>query len=140
MTRTEHLRVTREGIEGDRYRQDSGQGFWRGKGDSALTLIAVADVLDAAAELGTPIDPVALRRNVVTDGVTLTSLIGARFRIGEALLEGERPCDPCMRLERHLGVSGLKAALRGRGGLRAVVVEGGLVRVGDPVVDVGPDA
>lgn len=131
MERVDTLRLSSDGVRDDRYRAGTGRGFWVGKGDSPLTLVDADAVRAAARDLGRPLDPVELRRNVVTEGVDLGSLIGRRFRVGDVLLEGERPCDPCMRLERHLGVPGLKAALQGRGGLRVRVVLGGTIRVGD---------
>src|SRR5262249_52965476 len=57
--------------------------------DQELTLVE-AEVAEALA-----IEAALLRRNVVTRGVRLDDLIGVRFRIGDAVLEGVRPCDPC---------------------------------------------
>ena len=63
----------------------------------------------------------------------LDALVGHRFRVGEVELRGERPCEPCRYLDRVTGQPA-KAALRGRGGLRATVLTGGRLRVGDLVV------
>jgi MOSC domain-containing protein YiiM len=45
---------------------------------------------------------------------------------------GQRRCEPCAHLER-LTRPGVLRALAHRGGLRADVVRGGDLRVGDPV-------
>ncbi|MER3437553.1 MAG: sulfurase, partial [Chloroflexota bacterium] len=92
------------GIVGDRYA--TGQGYWSDPRwpDQELTLVE-AEVAEA---LG--IEAAALRRNVVTRGGSLNALIGTRFRIGEVVLEGVRPCDPCRYLEQ-LTRPGLARAL-----------------------------
>lgn len=76
-----------------------------------------------------------LRRNLVISGIPLLPLKKARFRVGEVLFEGTGPCDPCSRMERAIGPGGYNA-MRGHGGLTLRVLEGGVVRVGDPVVKV----
>jgi MOSC domain-containing protein YiiM len=87
----------------------------------------------AAHPLG--LDPALLRRNIVVGGVNLLALKGRRFRIGEAVLEGTGPCEPCSRMEEALGSGGYNA-MRGHGGLTARVVFGGAIRVGDEVIAV----
>jgi MOSC domain-containing protein YiiM len=57
---------------------------------------------------------------------------GQKFRIGAALLRAVMPCQPCASMERKTQ-AGAFAALKGRGGLRAEVLEGDLIRVGDAV-------
>ena len=116
--------VPRVGIPGDRYALRLGHWSDPKWPDQELTLVE-SEVADALA-----IDAGALRRNVVTHGVRLDSLIGVRFRIGEAVLEGVRPCDPCHYIET-LTRPGLLRDLTGRGGLRVRIVEGGRLRVGD---------
>ncbi|HZD64983.1 MAG TPA: MOSC domain-containing protein [Acidimicrobiales bacterium] len=121
------------GLEGDRYA--AGTGTW--SADRALwsdvTLVASEALAVVAAGLAADLAPGWSRRNVVTTGVDLDGLIGRRFRIGDALLWGERPCHPCAHLDRMSGVP-LRPALRGRGGLRAGVLAGGELAVGHPVV------
>ncbi len=53
------------------------------------------------------------------------------------MLEGVRQCDPCGYLERITGKKVFQA-LKGRGGLRAVIVAGGTIRVGDPIEELAP--
>ena len=74
-----------------------------------------------------------LRRNVVVSGIPLIALKGRRFRIGDVLLEGTDPCDPCSRMEAALGAGGYNA-MRGMGGLCARILEGGSLRLGDAVI------
>ena len=78
------------------------------------------------------IEPIETRRNVVTRGVALNHLVGKRFRVGEVMLQGIRLCEPCEHLE-SLTRPGVRAALVHRGGLRAQILEGGAIRVGDSI-------
>jgi MOSC domain-containing protein YiiM len=73
-------------------------------------------------------DPSVLRRNVLTKGVDLNSLIGKAFSLQGILFEGTEECRPCYWMDTALA-PGAEAALRGRGGLRARIVEGGTLRV-----------
>ena len=67
----------------------------------------------------------------------LPGLLGLEFRIGEAVLAGVLPCEPCHYIETLLERPGLLRALTGRGGLRARVLEGGEIAVGDAIVVTG---
>lgn len=115
-----------EGLVGDHYRS-------RTTGGRHLTLIGAEDLLAIAAFLGREtVGAGELRRNVVTRGVNLLALKDRSFRLGSALLEATGECHPCSRMEAILGVGGYNA-VRGRGGITARVLEGGTVRVGDPL-------
>jgi len=102
-------------------------------GPRQVTLIASEDLAAIAAFLDLPqIDPALTRRNLVTSGINLNALKDRRFRIGTALLEGSGECAPCSRMEESLGPGGYNA-MRGRGGITAWVIEGGVISVGDMV-------
>jgi MOSC domain-containing protein YiiM len=114
------------GVVGDRYATRS--GYWSDPKwpDQEITLVEA----ETAADL--EIDPAVLRRNLVTEGIALDTLIGATFQIGEAWLYGVRRCDPCRYLDT-LTRPGLAKALAHRGGLRARILLGGRIRVGDEI-------
>jgi MOSC domain-containing protein YiiM len=120
--------VRDRGLAGDRYLL--GTGHWSGRGSDPLTLIE-AEALESL-DVEPPLTAGEARRNLVVRGARLEKLVGRRFRVGDSVvLEGVRPCEPCGYLETLTGRPGLKAALGGRGGLRATVVEGGTLQVGD---------
>ncbi|MEO4047246.1 MOSC domain-containing protein [Pseudomonas sp. CAU 1711] len=97
-----------------------------------VTLIQWEHLAVVAALIGRELTPADLRRNIAVAGINLFSLKGRRFRIGQALLETTGWCQPCARLEQHLG-PGTFQAMRGHGGITARVIEGGIIRLGDEV-------
>jgi MOSC domain-containing protein YiiM len=119
------------GLEGDRYA--AGLGFYSDKPPGtgrAVTLIE-AETLDALREeLGIDLQPGASRRNLTIRGIELNPLVGKRFRIGGVLCKGVRFCVPCQYLVDLIGKPVL-APLVERGGLRADIIEGGEIHVGD---------
>lgn len=122
--------IAGRGLEGDRYA--AGIGTWSDypvRTGIDLTLIE-AEVLEAVGLTGA-----AARRNLVTRGVRLNDLVGKRFRVGEVECYGDRLCEPCAHLERLTRLS--PRALAHRGGLRADVLNGGEIAVGDAVVASG---
>ena len=97
-----------------------------------LTLIE-AEALEAlAADTGIELSHQESRRNVLTRGISLNDLVGKRFRVGEVECEGVELNEPCAHLE-SLTQPGVLRGLVHRGGLRANVLSGGTIAVGDEV-------
>ena len=114
------------GLLGDRYKSGSGK---RG-----VTLLQVEHLPVIAALAGkSEVHPMLLRRNLVVSGIPLIALKGRRFMLGDVLLEGTGPCDPCSRMEDTLGQGGYNA-MRGMGGLCARILGAGTLRIGQSVV------
>jgi MOSC domain-containing protein YiiM len=78
------------------------------------------------------VNPALSRRNLVVSGINLLALADREFLIGTVVLRGSGRCAPCSRMEEALGTGGFNA-MRGHGGITALVVRGGIVRIGDPV-------
>ncbi|MGY1634057.1 MOSC domain-containing protein [Geodermatophilus sp. SYSU D01186] len=121
------------GLEGDRYAAGAGTFSPRAgrRPGYDLTLMA-AEVLDEFAAAGRSPDFAGTRRNVLTRGLDVNALVGRRFRIGDVLCEGRRPCEPCVHLDRLSGPGVLRPLIH-RGGLRADVLTDGEIRLGAPV-------
>lgn len=117
------------GIEGDRYCE--GTGFWTQYGDVCqVTLISAEDLDYIERELDIHVKNGQHRRNIITRGLDLSDLRGARFKVGEAILEYDRPRPPCRHVQ-ELTEPGMTRALRGRGGICARVVRAGKIQSGD---------
>ncbi len=125
--------VPGKGLEGDRYFMQTGTySNYPGRGRE-VTLVEVEAIEALQRDLKVEIKPADSRRNIVTRGVPLNHLVGREFRIGGTVLRGIRLCEPCSHLE-SLTKKGVLEGLVHRGGLRADIVEGGMIRVGDPVI------
>lgn len=123
-----------KGIAGDRYHAGCGS-FNRPQCDPAVrqvSLMASEAVSLCNRRLGTAFDAGVFRRNIVTEGVELTALIGERFRIGNVIMRGVRTAPPCRLLSRISGAD-MMTGLRGIGGIRAVIEQGGEVSAGDDI-------
>jgi len=115
--------VAGQGLRGDRF-----FGFKENyKGQ--VTFIAAevfAEVLEKVGARGKV--PGDTRRNVVTRGVDLNSLVGRTFTIQGIEFEGVCECSPCEWMDRAVA-PGAMVALQGRGGLRARILTSGMLRV-----------
>lgn len=126
------IAVAGQGLRGDRYAV--GAGHWsamRRSGDS-LTLVQAEDIDVVTLAIGLNLPPGATRRNITTQGIQLDDLLGRSFRIGEVECLGIRRCEPCSYLDELLGQEVLPALVH-RGGIRAEIITGGAIAVGDPI-------
>ena len=124
--------VVARGIQGDRYLEGRGTYSNHPGSGREVTLIEREALEALLRECNSLIEPGQARRNIVTSGVALNHLVGREFSVGAARLRGMRLCEPCAHLER-LSARGVLRGLLQRGGLRAEVLSGGLIRVGDLV-------
>ena len=124
-----------KGLEGDRYA--NGVGTFSGQVGSGreVTLIEVEAITSLAREYDVEIDPADSRRNLVTQDLPLNHLVGREFKVGDVTLRGSRLCEPCGHLET-LTRPGVRRGLVHRGGLRAEIVDGGMIRIDDEVTTV----
>lgn len=120
--------VAGHGLRGDRffdYKPDY-------KGQIAFFAMEVFEALrDAVGRPGTP--PAAVRRNAFTRGVELNDLVGREFEVQGVRFLGTEECKPCYWMDGAIG-PGAEVWLRGRGGLRAIILKDGWLRrneVGD---------
>ena len=124
--------VPGRGLRGDRYFERTGTYSEHPGSGRQVTLIEVEALEALARDASLDLDLAASRRNLTTRGVPLNHLVGRRFRLGEVVLQGTRLCEPCRHLE-SLTKDGVLKALVHRAGLRADILTGGTIRVGDPV-------
>jgi MOSC domain-containing protein YiiM len=118
--------VAGRGLEGNRYFAE------RAAPGQALTLIA-REALDEGREAsGVELGAAESGRNVLTTGIDLNALVGARFRVGEVECVGVELCEPCVTLERKTRAGVIKAYVH-RAGLNADILTDGEIAVGDPV-------
>jgi len=121
------------GLQGDRYATQSGSFSAKPKPGRQITLIEAEAIEALARELDLVLAPGETRRNLVTRGLALNHLVGREFTVGPVRLRGHELCEPCTSLARMTGKPQILAGLVHRGGLRAEILEGGVIRVGDAV-------
>ena len=122
-----------KGLEGDRYFRGEGSFSKNPGGGRQVTLVA-SEMLDLLQrEHGIALQPADTRRNLVTKGVLLNDLVGQVFQVGSVRMKGVRLAEPCEHLER-LTQKGVIKGLVHRAGLRADILDEGVLRVGDEIV------
>ena len=127
--------IAGKGIEGDRYALGTGTYSMKPGEDRQITLIEAEMLARVAADDGHEISVDEHRRNLTVEGVPLQHLVGLRFRVGNALLEGVRINQPCKYLNMMLKRD-VYMPLWNRSGLNCKILEGGLIRPGDTITAV----
>ena len=119
----DHVEIrAKRGIVGDRYFNHPAHR------NAAVTLIA-AGSLDPW-----PVDPLVARRNIVVRGFDVDALPrGTVFSLdsgdGPVRFEVHRPANPCAWMDAVIAPGAFKA-LRGKGGVRTVPLDDGVLRLG----------
>ncbi|HVH92410.1 MAG TPA: MOSC domain-containing protein [Candidatus Acidoferrum sp.] len=124
--------VAGRGLEGDRYYTKLGTYSNQAGSGRDVTLIEIEAIDGLKRDYEVQLDSGQPRRNIVTRGVALNHLVEQEFRIGDVVLHGTRLCEPCAHMEK-LTVKGAMRGLVHRGGLRAEIISGGSIRVGDTI-------
>jgi len=121
------------GLSGDRYGTQDGSFSRPDDGpDRQLTFIAKEELVWLQETHGIDMTAADSRRNILTEGVHLNSLVGQRFSVGEVEVEGMRLCQPCKQLADILGFD-FAHLMVNRGGLNCRILTSGTIRVGDAV-------
>lgn len=114
-----------KGIKGDRFENSK----------YPVTFISEEVMQEVCSNLELPYDPRLFRRNIIVSGINLTQLIGKRFSIGKdssqksVVFEGIEHCSPCTWMNAVMK-KGAYRLMQGRGGLRARVIEEGVLKTG----------
>jgi MOSC domain-containing protein YiiM len=122
----EKVEVGSGGMVGDRY-GDAGD----------ITLIEAEALEGLRRDTGIELSHEESRRQVLTRGVRLNDLVGLRFRVGSVECVGVELCEPCSHLQ-SLTYPGVLRGLVHRAGLRADIVSGGRIAVGDALTVQSP--
>src|SRR5215813_9037670 len=125
--------VVGRGLEGDRYYSRLGTYSNQTGSGRDVTLIEIEAIDGLKRDYNIQLNPGQSRRNIVTRGIALNHLVEQEFRIGDVVLRGTRLCEPCAHMVK-LTVKGAMRGLIHRGGLRAEIVKGGMIRVGDTIL------
>lgn len=112
------------GVVGDRYFNKPAHR------DASVTIIAEESLLPGA-------DLVQVRRNILLRGIDVDSLVGTTLSLdsgdGPVLFEIKRAANPCAWMDVMIG-DGSFRAMRGKGGVRCVPRNTGVLRLGPVAV------
>ncbi len=114
--------VAGRGIRGDRY-FDFKDDY---KGQITFFSLEVFEELCIALDLH-DCSPAAARRNVITRGVDLNKFISKEFEVQGARFFGTQESAPCYWMDQAFA-PGAQDFLKGRGGLRAKILDDGGLR------------
>ena len=126
--------VQDKGLEGDRYFY--GQGTFNkpqlSQDVREVSILPYETLLECNRRLDSMLDFLDLRRNLIIKNFDASLLEDKVFTIGTAKLRIVRTCPPCRYLSRLLGEDMMKG-MKYIGGYRAVIVQSGVIAVGDEV-------
>lgn len=117
--------IAGRGIEGDRF-YDYNPDY---KGQITFFALETYDALCAALNIFDKSTSV-FRRNVITSGMDLNSLINQEFEIQGIRFAGTEEAKPCYWMNQAFG-SGAEDFLKGQGGLRARILTDGVLKLSD---------
>jgi len=115
--------IAGRGIRGDRFFDY--QENYKGQ----ITFFAAEIIAALQKELDVAnATPAATRRNVITEGVDLNTLVGREFEIQGVRFAGVEECRPCYWMNNAFRDQHAEAWLQGNGGLRARILTDGTLR------------
>lgn len=126
--------VANKGLAGDRYHSRATESL---EPDGAVPINNISlisrEVLDEfLANNKAEIDYGDFRRNIITSGVDLNSLVGKEFLLGSALCKGTELCEPCAFLAATVHRAILPELVH-KGGLRATVLSDDEIEAGSEI-------
>ena len=77
--------------------------------------------------------PSGTRRNVIIEGMAVTTLVGCEFEIQGVRFAGVEECRPCYWMNNAFRHEQAEAWLQGQGGLRARILTDGILRRHEPL-------
>ena len=119
--------LANQGVVGDRHFKEFNDPY------NQLSLIESENIDNYNFKHGLEIPYVNFRRNIVTKGVKLNNLVGKRFTVGEAELEGIDLCRPCRHLAETLNQDNIIKEFLRKGGLRCHILSSAILKIGDKI-------
>ncbi|MBA3024968.1 MAG: hypothetical protein FP820_01020 [Sulfurimonas sp.] len=98
-----------------------------------ITFFSLEVAKEVCNSLKLELDLKLFRRNFIISGINLNELIGKKFLIGDVEFEGLSHCAPCPWMNAVMK-KGAYTLMIGRGGLRAKVIQGGILELGEQVL------
>ena len=119
--------IVNKGVVGDRHFKDYNDPYCQ------LSLIEAENIDYYNIKYGLNIPYIDFRRNIITKEIDLNNLIGKKFFIGEAEVEGIDLCRPCRHLTEMLNEKNILKEFLRKGGLRCRILTTSQINIGDKI-------
>ena len=116
-----------KGIINDRYYENFKKKY------EQVTLIESEKISNFSNNVKSKFDYKDFRRNIITTGIDLNKMINKKIQINNVVLKIHQLCQPCRYLQNKLSVDNLVKLLTNKGGVRAEIVQSGIISTFDEI-------
>ena len=116
-----------KGIINDRYYKNFKKKY------EQVTLIESEKIINFNNNIKSKFNYKDFRRNIITTGIHLNKMINKKIQINNVVLKIHQLCQPCKYLQNKLSVDNLVKLLTNNGGVRAEIVQSGIISTFDEI-------
>ena len=116
-----------KGIINDRYYENFKEKY------EQVTLIESEKISNFNNNIKSKFNYKDFRRNIITTGIDLNKMINKEIQINDVVLKIHQLCQPCRYLQNKLSVDNLVKLLTNKGGVRAEIVQSGMISTFDEI-------
>ena len=116
-----------KGIINDRYYENFKKKY------EQVTLIESEKISNFNNNIKSKFNYKDFRRNIITTGIDLNKMINKKIQINNVVLKIHQLCQPCRYLQNKLSVDNLVKLLTNKGGVRAEIVQSGIISTYDEI-------
>ena len=116
-----------KGIINDRYYENFKEKY------EQVTLIESEKISNFNNNIKSKFNYKDFRRNIITTGIDLNKMINKKIQVNNVVLKIRQLCQPCRYLQNKLSVDNLVKLLTNKGGVRAEIVQSGIISTFDEI-------
>ncbi len=116
-----------KGIVNDRYYKNFKKKY------EQVTLIESEKISNFNNNIKSKFNYKDFRRNIITTGIDLNKMINKKIQINNVVLKIHQLCQPCRYLQNKLSVDNLVKLLTNKGGVRAEIIQSGIISTFDEI-------
>ena len=116
-----------KGIINDRYYENFKKKY------EQVTLIESEKISNFNNNIKSKFNYKDFRRNIITTDIDLNKMINKKIQINNVVLKIHQLCQPCRYLQNKLSVDNLVKLLANKGGVRAEIVQSGIISTFDEI-------
>ena len=116
-----------KGIINDRYYENFKKKY------EQVTLIESEKISNFNNNIKSKFNYKDFRRNIITTGIDLNKMVNKKIQINNVVLKIHQLCQPCRYLQNKLSVDNLVKLLTNKGGVRAEIVQSGIISTFDEI-------